>query len=39
VLRRRTADKDRIREQMEAESKALEAHMDEMNSMEAQLVE
>ena len=39
VLRRRTADRDRIREQMEAESKALEAHMDEMNSMEAQLVE
>jgi chromosome segregation protein len=39
TLRRRTADRDRIREEMEAESKALETHMDEVNSMEAQLVE
>jgi chromosome segregation protein len=39
TLRRRTADRDRIRGEMEAESKALEAHMDEVNSMEAQLVE
>ncbi|MCL2044366.1 MAG: AAA family ATPase [Treponema sp.] len=39
TLRRRTADRDRIREQMEAESKALEAHMDEVNSKQAQLVE
>jgi len=39
TLRRRTADRDKIREEMEAESKALEAHMDEVNSMEAQLVE
>jgi chromosome segregation protein len=39
VLRRRTADRDRIREEMEAESRALETHMDEVNSMEAQLVE
>jgi chromosome segregation protein len=39
TLRRRTEDRDRIREEMEAESKALEAHMDEVNSMEAHLVE
>ncbi|MCL2479910.1 MAG: AAA family ATPase, partial [Treponema sp.] len=39
TLRRRTADRDRIRAQMEEESRALEAHMDEMNSMEAKLVE
>jgi len=39
TLRRRTADRDRIREEMKEESKALEAHMDEVNSMEAQLVE
>ncbi|MDR0290635.1 MAG: AAA family ATPase [Treponema sp.] len=39
VVRRRSADRDRIRAEMEAESKALEAHMDEVNSMEAQLVE
>jgi chromosome segregation protein len=39
TLRRRTADRDKIREDMEAESRALETHMDEVNSMEAQLVE
>jgi len=39
TLRRRTADRDRIRQQMEEESKALDAHMDEVNSMEARLVE
>jgi chromosome segregation protein len=39
TLRRRTADRDRIRRQMEEESKALDAHMDEVNSMEARLVE
>ncbi|MDR1838057.1 MAG: AAA family ATPase, partial [Treponema sp.] len=39
TLKRRTADRDRIRAEMEAENKALEAHMDEVNSMEARLVE
>ena len=39
TLRRRSADRDRIRAEMEAENKALEAHMDEVNSMEARLVE
>jgi chromosome segregation protein len=39
TLRRRTADRDRIRAEMEAENRALEAHMDEVNSMEARLVE
>jgi len=39
TLGRRTADRDRIREEMEAESKALETHMDEVNSMGAQMVE
>jgi chromosome segregation protein len=39
TLKRRTADRDRIRSEMEAENKALEAHMDEVNSMEAHLVE
>ena len=39
TLKRRTADRDRIRSEMEAENKALEANMDEVNSMEAQLVE
>jgi|TergutMp193P3_1026864.scaffolds.fasta_scaffold00559_5 chromosome segregation protein len=39
TLRRRTADRDRIRAEMEAENKALETHMDEVNSMEARLVE
>ncbi|MDR0323445.1 MAG: AAA family ATPase, partial [Treponema sp.] len=39
VLRRRTQDRDRIRSEMEAENKALEANMDEVNSMEARLVE
>jgi len=39
TLRRRTADRDRIRSEMEAENKALEANMDEVNSMEARLVE
>ena len=38
-LRRKTADRDRIRAEMEAENKALEANMDEVNSMEARLVE
>ena len=39
TLRRRTEDRDRIRAEMEAENKALEANMDEVNSMEARLVE
>ena len=39
TLRRRTADRDRIRAEMEAENKALEANMDEVNSMENRLVE
>ncbi len=39
ILRRRTADRDKIRAQMEEENKALEANMDEVNSMEARLVE
>ena len=39
TLRRRTADRDRIRAEMEAENKALEANMDEVNSMGARLVE
>jgi len=39
VLKRRTIDRDRIRAEMEAENKALEANMDEVNSMGARLVE
>jgi chromosome segregation protein len=39
TLKRRTADRDRIRAEMEQESKALEANMDEVNSMESRLVE
>jgi chromosome segregation protein len=39
ALKRRTVDRDRIRSEMEAENKALEANMDEVNSMEARLVE
>jgi chromosome segregation protein len=39
ISKRRAVDRDRIRAEMEAESKALEAHMDEVNSMEARLVE
>jgi len=39
TLKRRTADRDRIRAEMEAENKALETNMDEVNSMEARLVE
>ena len=39
TLNRRTADRDRIRSEMEAESKALEANMDAVNSMEAHLVD
>jgi len=39
TLRRRTQDRDRIRAEMEAENKALEANMDEVNSMETRLVE
>jgi chromosome segregation protein len=39
TLKRRTVDRDRIRTEMEAENKALEANMDEVNSMEARLVE
>jgi len=39
TLKRRTFDRDRIRSEMEAENKALEANMDEVNSMEARLVE
>ncbi|MCL2068022.1 MAG: AAA family ATPase, partial [Treponema sp.] len=39
TLKKRTADRDRIRSEMEAENRALEANMDEVNSMEARLVE
>jgi chromosome segregation protein len=39
TFKRRTADRDRIRAEMEEENKVLEAHMDEVNSMEARLVE
>jgi len=39
TLKRRTADRDRIRAEMEAENRALETNMDEVNSMEARLVE
>ncbi|MCL2209042.1 MAG: AAA family ATPase [Treponema sp.] len=39
TLRRRTADRDNIRAEMEAENRALEVNMDEVNSMEARLVE
>ena len=39
TLKRRTADRDRIRTEMEDENKALEANMDEVNSMAARLVE
>jgi len=39
TLKRRTDDRDRIRAEMEAENKALEEHMDEVNSMEARFVE
>ena len=39
TLSRKTADRDRIREEMEAESRALEARMDEVNSMQARFVE
>jgi len=39
TLRRRTQDRDRIRAEMEDENKTLEANMDEVNSMEARLVE
>jgi len=39
TLRRRTVDRDKIRSDMEAENKALEANMDEVNSMETRLVE
>ncbi|MDR2941147.1 MAG: AAA family ATPase [Treponema sp.] len=39
TLKRRTEDRDRIRAEMESENKALEAHMDEVNSMEARFVE
>ena len=39
TLRQRTANRDRIRAEMEAENKALEENMDEVNSMEARLVD
>ena len=39
ILRHRTADRDKIRAEMEAENKALEANMDEVNSMAVRLVE
>ncbi|MDR1586648.1 MAG: AAA family ATPase, partial [Treponema sp.] len=39
TLNRRSADRDRIRGEMEADNKALEENMDEVNSMEGQLVE
>ena len=38
-LRGRTAERQRIRDEMEAENKAIQENMDEVNSMEAQLVE
>ncbi|MCL2880303.1 MAG: AAA family ATPase [Treponema sp.] len=39
AMNRRTIDRDRIREEMEAENRALEANMDAVNSMETHLVE
>jgi chromosome segregation protein len=39
TMSRRTVDRDRIRQEMEEEGRALEAHMDEVNSMAARLVE
>ena len=39
AMNRRTLDRDRIRDEMEAENRALEANMDAVNSMEARLVE
>ena len=39
ALARRSADRDRIREEMEEAGKALEARMDEVNSMQARFVE
>jgi len=39
TLRRRTADRDNIRKQIETEMKTLETHVDEVNSMESRLVE
>ncbi|MDR3020541.1 MAG: AAA family ATPase, partial [Treponema sp.] len=39
TLKKRTADRDRIRAEMEAENKALEANMDEVNSKVTRLVE
>jgi chromosome segregation protein len=38
-ISKRSAERDRIREAMEAESRALEQNMDEVNSMESRLVE
>ncbi|MDR0655011.1 MAG: AAA family ATPase [Treponema sp.] len=38
-LRQKTHNRDRIREELEAASRALEANMDEVNSMEGKLVE
>jgi len=38
-MNRRSIDRDRIRTEMEEENKALEANMDAVNSMEANLVE
>ena len=39
TMSRRTIDRDRIRGEMEAENKALEANMDAVNTMEAHLIE
>jgi chromosome segregation protein len=39
TLNRRSLERDRIRGEMEADHKALEENMDEVNSMEGQLVE
>jgi chromosome segregation protein len=38
-LGKKTAERDRVRAEMEAESKALEENMDQVNSMEEKLVE
>jgi chromosome segregation protein len=39
TLKKRTAGRDRIRAEMDAENKALEENMDQVNSMEEKLVE
>jgi chromosome segregation protein len=39
ALRKKTAERDRVRSEMDAENKALEENMDQVNSMEEKLVE